>query len=67
MFTKIHKSMQKYTKCVDIFKIFAYNKIAGRDTLYTHVIELTFKRHGNVVEHEGRLYKAVFLFYEDLK
>lgn len=32
-------------KIVDFFKDIAYTYIAGRDTLYTRVTELAFKRH----------------------
>ncbi len=30
---------------MDFFREIVYNIIAGRDTLYTRVIELTFKRY----------------------
>ena len=32
-------------KTVDFLENIAYNNTAGRNTLYTRVIELTFKRH----------------------
>ena len=37
----------------------AYNIVAGRDTLYTREIELTFKRHVMSAEHEDVAHREI--------
>ena len=47
------------------FTILAYNKGAGRDTLYTHDIELTFKRYV-ISSIMGPPSRWLFYFIQDL-
>ena len=51
---------QIFFNTIDILIILVYNIIAGRNTLYTRVSELAFKRHGKVAGH-GAAFGGFFL------
>lgn len=56
-----HKLTKIFSKIIDMSTKVAYNINAGRNTLYTRVTELRFKRY--VISSAARTPSGVFSFY----